>query len=222
MGGPQRARPHRHLHPATHPRRPAPGHGSTHATDSRCQDSRTTHMARPRIPAACSHPNTGRPGPPYPALVLPTFRPHPTTYHLMRDPPPGPAHRPPSTTPTRHAQAEQAPHTHVCQHVRTTSPHAPTPPSIHRYRQLPTTACPLCMCQRLPETALPCNPDHWVCVGAARRLTHCPHCGDLNPHHRTQPPPPPATAASSGDSLTPSRTTWEGTTWRTQRILRGP
>ena len=35
-------------------------------------------------------------------------------------------------------------------------------------------------------------------------------------------PPPPATGASLGHSSTPSGTTWEGTTWRTQRTTRGP
>ena len=39
---------------------------------------------------------------------------------------------------------------------------------------------------------LPCSPDHWVCLGAAHRLSHCPHCGDLNPHHCMQPAAPAA------------------------------
>ena len=83
-----------------------------------------------------------------------------------------------------------------CQHPRATSPHASTQPSVHSYRQPPATACPLCLRQRLPQTALPCNPDHWVCLGGAGCLTHCPHCRDRNSHHCTRPAaraaPPPA------------------------------
>ena len=82
--------------------------------------------------------------------------------------------------------------THTHQHARATSSHSSTPPSVHRYRQPPASACPLCVRQRLTQTALPCNPDHWVCLGAAHRLTHCTHCGDINPHHRTRPAAPAA------------------------------
>ena len=57
-----------------------------------------------------------------------------------------------------------------------------------------------------PQRALPCNPDHWVCLGAAHCLTHCPHCGDLNPHHRERPAaraaPPPASHPSFFGPLT--------------------
>ena len=87
-GSLQGARPHCRLHPATHPGRRPPGHGSAHATDGRCLDSRTTHILHPQILAACSHPNPCRPRPPPQIPVLPTGRPHPATYHPMRDPPP--------------------------------------------------------------------------------------------------------------------------------------
>ena len=80
--------------------------------------------------------------------------------------------------------------THTHQHARARSPHAPTPPSVHRYRQPPATACPLCVRQRLPQTALPYNADRWVCLEAAHRLTRCPHCGDLISYHCTRPAAP--------------------------------
>ena len=60
---------------------------------------------------------------------------------------------------------------------------------------------PLCVRQRLPQTALPCNQDHWVCLGAAHRLTHCPHYGDLNPHHRARPATPAAPPPASHPSF---------------------
>ena len=90
--------------------------------------------------------------------------------------------------------------TYAQQHARAASPHPPTPPSLHRYHQRPATACPLCVRQRLPQTALPCNPDHWVCLGAAHCLTRCPHCGDLNPHHRERPAAPAASPPASHPS----------------------
>ena len=99
----------------------------------------------------------------------------------------------------RHGAHEHHRHRkHTQQNACSASPNSPTPPSVHRYRQPPATACPLCVRQRLRQTALPCNQDHWVCLGAAHRLTHCPHCGDLNRHRRARPaapaasPPPPS------------------------------
>ena len=226
QGSPQGTRPHCRLHLATHPRGGPPGHGGAHAADGRCQDGRAALIPHPQIPAACGNPAPNRPSPPPQTPVLPTMRTYPVTYQ----------HGTPTTsTHTVHrAQHWQSTHghhrhrTHSNQHARATSPHLPTPPSVHRYHQPPATACPLCVRQRLPQTALPCNPDHWVCLGAAHRLTHSPHCGDLNPRHRERPaapaapPPPPATPASSGSSPTPSGTTWEGTTWRTRRTTHGP
>ena len=91
--------------------------------------------------------------------------------------------------------------THAHQHARAASRIFPTPPSVHRYRQPPATACPLCVRQRLLQTALACNPDYWVCLGAAHRLTHCPHCGDLNPHHRVRPAAPASTPPASHPSF---------------------
>ena len=81
------------------------------------------------------------------------------------------------------------------------APIPPTPPSVHRYHQPPATACPLRVRQRLPQTVLPCNPDHWVCLGAAHRLTHCPHCGDLQPHHHAPPAAPAAPPPASHHSF---------------------
>ena len=87
------------------------------------------------------------------------------------------------------------------QHTHTASPHCPKLPSVHRYRQPPATASPVCVRQQLPQTALPCNTNHWVCLGAAHRLTHCPNCGDLNPHHRAQPATPGAPQPASHPSF---------------------
>ena len=146
--------------------------------------------------------------------------------NLPHDTPPntGP---PPSLNTIHRAEHLQDTHvhhrhrTHAHQHAPATSPHSPTPPSVYRYRQPPATACPLCARQRLPQTALPCNPDHWVCLGAAHRLTNCPHCATLNPHQRAWPAAP-AAPASSGHAPTPSGTTLEGTTWQTRRTTHGP
>ena len=57
---------------------------------------------------------------------------------------------------------------------------------------------------------------------------YCPHCGDLNPHHRMQPAIPaapprasqPSFLGSLGDTLQDYLR--EGTTWRMQRTIRGP
>ena len=173
--------------------------------DSKCQDSRRTHIPHPQIPKACSHPAPGGPGAPPQTPVLPTVRPHTATHHLTRDPHP----RSHNINQARHRHGTHEHHrhrTHTCQHARGMRRHTPTPPSLHRYRQPPATACSLRVRQRLPQTALPCNPDHWVCLGAAHRLTHCPHCGDLNPHQRTLPaasaPPPPASHRSFFGLLT--------------------
>ena len=86
-GSPQRAHLHCRLHPAKDLRGQPPGHSSTHATDCRCQDSRTTHITHLQIPAPCSHPAPGGPDPAPQTAVLPTVRPHPATYHPTRDPP---------------------------------------------------------------------------------------------------------------------------------------
>ena len=121
---------------------------------------------------------------------------------LPADAGPSPPPSPRTIHHTRHQHSTQEHHrhrTHTQQHMHTTSPHAPMPPSVHRYRQPPATACPLCVRQRIPLTALPWNPNHWVCLGAAHPLTNCPHCRDPKPYHRAQfattaapPPPPPA------------------------------
>ena len=193
-GGPQGARPHCRLHLATHSRGRPSGHGSAHATDGRCQDSGAPHIPHPQIPAACRHPAQNQPSPPPQTPVPPTERTCPAFYQPARDP-----HH--ACTPsTRHntgtARTSTTDTAHTPASMR--APQAPVPftqPSVHRYRQPPATACSLCVRQRLPQIALPCNPDHWVCLGAAHRLTHCPHCGGLNPHHCARPaalaPPPP-------------------------------
>ena len=136
------------------------------------------------------------------------------TYDPTRDPLPGPhtiqqaAHRQGMHEYRRHR-------THTRQHACAKSPHSPTPPSVHRYRQLPASACRLFVRQRLPQTALPCNPDHGVCLGAAHRLTHRLHCSDLNPHHCTwsaapSAPPPPASHPSFFGPLTDALRNWLG------------
>ena len=120
----------------------------------------------------------------------------------------------------RHGTHEHHRHrTHTHQHARVASPHSPTPPSVHRCRQPPATTCPLCVRQRLPQTALPCNPDHWVYLGAAHRLTHCPHCGDLNPHHRARPAVPAAPCPCQPPQLL--RATHRRPTGPPGRVLRG-
>ena len=129
---------------------------------------------------------SNRPSPPPQTPVLPTVRTCLTTYHPAR------LH---TIHQAQHRQGMHEHHRHrtrTRRYARATSPHAPTPLSVHRYRQPPATACPVCVRQRLPRTALPCNPDHRVCLGAAHRLTHCPHCGDLNPPHHERPATPAA------------------------------
>ena len=180
-GGPQGSGLLCPLHPATHPRGQPPGHGSTNAADGRA-----TYVPHQHIPASSSHPTSSSNAPP-----LLTVRPHSATYHETQDPPPSP--RITQRAQHRHGTHEHDRHrTHTRQHGHTASSHAPTPPSFHRYRQSPATACPLSVRQRLPQTALPCSPNHWVCLGAAHCPTHSPGCGDLNPHHRAQPPTPAA------------------------------
>ena len=158
-GGPRGTRPYCRLHLARHPRGRPPGHDNAHAADGRCQDSRAAHVPHPQIPAACSHPAPNRPSPTPEAPVPPSLRTCPTNI-------------PPNTGPLarvhtihqaehRHGTHEHhrhRPHSH--QHARATSLHSPTPPPVHRYGQPPATACPFCVRQRLPQTALPCNPDH--------------------------------------------------------------
>ena len=187
-GGPQRTHPHCRLHLAMRPRGRPPGHSSAHAMDGCCQDSGAAHIPHPQEPAACSHPAPNGPSPPPQTPVLPTVRTCPTTYH-QHGTPRHTIHQAQDQHGTHEHHRHRA-HTH--QHARATRPGSPTPPSVHRYRQPPGTACPLCLHQRLPQTALPCNPDHWVCLGAAHRLTHCPHCGYPNPHHRERPAAPAA------------------------------
>ena len=188
-GSPQGTRPGSRLHLATHPHKGPPGNGGAHATDGHCQDSGAAHIPHPQIPAACSKPAPNRPSPPPQARVLPTMRTYPMTY--QHGTPTTPTHHPTSTTLARHTRAPQAPHTRppACARRQPPSPHATVSPQVpptasHRMPPLRTPA--------LPQTALPCNPDHWVCLGAAHRLTHCPHRGDLNPHHRERPAAPAA------------------------------
>ena len=162
-GGRQGACPHCSLHPATHPRGQPRGNGSAHATDRRCPNSPTTDIRHPQTPAACSQPTPGRADAPPQTPVVPTVRLHPVTYPTTPPPPSSPRT-------IHHARHRRGTHEHhrqrtrTNQHARTTSPHALTPPSVHRYRQPPASAYPLCVRQRLPETALPCNPDHCVCL----------------------------------------------------------
>ena len=173
---------------------------SAHAMDGRCHNGRTTHVPHPEIPAACSHP--------YPRHTRSTSSNSCSTNRETppSDLPPDAGSRPSSRTinQARHRHGMHEQHrrrTHTHQHAHTTSPHDPTPPSLHRYCQLPATACPLCVCQRLQQTALPCNPHHWVCLGAAHRLIHCLHCGNLNSHHGTQPAAPPEPSPASHPSF---------------------
>ena len=91
------------LHPATHPRRRPPSHGSALATDSSQQNSRATQVPHPQVPAAGSHPTPAGPGQSLQTPVPPTERPHPATDHQTQNPPFKPAHNPPRTTPLRHA-----------------------------------------------------------------------------------------------------------------------
>ena len=195
-GGPRGACIHCRLHSATHPRGRPQGHGSAHATNGRCQDSGTAHLPHPQIPAACGHPGPDGPGAPPQTPVLPTVRTYPARYHPARDP----AH---ACTPlTRHntgmarTSTTDTASTPASMRARQ-APRARTPPSVHRYRQPLATPCPLCVCQRLPQTALPCKTDHWVCLGAAHRLSHCPYWGG--------PPAPPPRAARSPSRTPPSR-----------------
>ena len=126
------------------------------------------------------------------------MRTYPMTY--QHGTPTTPTHHPPSTALARHTRAPHAPHTRPPALARRQppSPHATVRP------QVPPTASH--RMPRLPQTALPCNPDHWVCLRAAHRLTHCPHCADLNPHHRERPAapaaPPPASHPSFFGPLT--------------------
>ena len=195
-GGLQGTRPQCRLHLATDPRGRPPGHGNAHATDGRCQDSGAAHISHPQIPTACSRLAGNRPSRPPQTPVLQDHE------NLPHDIPPntGPPQRLHTIHQAQHQHGTQEHHKHrtnTHQHARARSPHSPSPPFVHSHRQPPATACPLCVRQRLPQTALPCNPDEWVCLRAAHRLTRCPHCGDLNSQQpraarrpsRTPPPP---------------------------------
>ena len=135
------------------------------------------------------------------------MRPQRATYQPTHDPPP-PVSAPATAQDAATARTSTTRYrTHARQHAHTASPHAPTPPSVRRYREMPATACPLCVRRWLPQTALPCNPKHLVSLGAAHCLSCTPHCPELNPQHQGQPaslaaPPPPR-----GHSSTPPRTT---------------
>ena len=125
------------------------GHGGTHATDGRCQDSGAAHIPHPRIPAACSHPAPNGPSSPPQTAVLSTVRTYPTTYHPTRDPNhayttstghnTGRAHR--STTGTAHTPDS----------MRT--PPAPTPP-----RHCPPTGTANCQQPHVPYAATTNGP----------------------------------------------------------------
>ena len=195
----QGARPHCRLHLATNPRERPP--------KPRQRTCNGRPLPRQRSSSHTAPTNTCSMQPPYPKRTKPDSSNSCSINcdNLPHDIPPSTG--PPPCLQTIH-QAENRhgthehhrPRTHTRQHASPTSPHAPTPPSVHRYRQPPATACPLCVGQRLPQTALPGNRDHWVCLGAAHRLTHCPHCGDFNHHHRERPAapaaPPPASPPS--------------------------
>ena len=152
--------------------------------------------------------NTCSMQPPYPKRTKPTSSNSCSTNHenLPHDIPPntGPPPRLHTIHRAQHRHSTNRHHghrTHAHQHARPASPYSLTPPSVHRYRQMPTTACLLCVRQRLSQTALPCSPDHWVCLGAAHRLTQGPHCGDLNPNHRARPAAPAELASASHSSF---------------------
>ena len=225
-GSPQGTRPHCRLHLTTHPRGGPPGHGGAHATDGRCQDSGAAHIRHPQIPAACSNPAPNRPSPPPQTPVLPTMRTYPVTY--QHGTPTTPTHHPPSTTLARHTRAPQAPHKRpsACARRQPPSPRATVCPQVpptasHRMSPLRTSAA---------TTDGPALQPRPLGLLGSRAPPHpLPPLRDLKPHHRERPaapaappPPPPATPASSGHSPTPSRTTWEGTIWRTRRTTHGP
>ena len=219
-GGPQGACPHCRLHPARHPCGGPPGHGSTHATDCRFQDSRTTQVPHPQIPAACSHAASCGPGPPPQSLVLPTVRPEPATYHLTWYPPPL-ARTPCTRHDTDTARTSTTGTAHTAGSMR--APQAPIPPH-HRpstgtanrrppralsvcangYHRRPYPATQTTGSAEEPHTASPLRPLR----GPQPRPPHA--ACSLSPT-----PTPPATRASSGHSPTPSGTTWEGIMWRT-------
>ena len=127
-GGPQGARPHCCLHPATHPHGRPPGYSSTHATDSCRQNGCATHVPHPQVPAACSQPTPDRPGPTPQTHVLSTVSPQPATYHPMQDYPP-PARAPSAAHNTDSARTSTTGTVHT--HVSMPTPQAPLPQRHH-------------------------------------------------------------------------------------------
>ena len=150
-------------------------------------------LPRQRSSSHTAPTNTCSMQPPCPKRTKPTSSNSCSTNHenLPHDIPPntGPPPRLHTIQQAQHRHDTHEHHRHrtrTHQHARAENSRSPGPPSVHRYHQPPATACSLCVRQRLPQTALPCNPDHWVCLGDAHRHTHCPLCGDLNPHQRAR------------------------------------
>ena len=139
-----------------------------------------------------------RPSPPPQTPILQTMKTYPVTY--QHGTPTTSTHRPPSTALAQHTRTPQAPHTlpPACARHQPPSPHAAVRP------QVPPTASHRMSPLRSPAatTDSPAlQPRPWGCLGAAHHLTHCPHCGDLNPRHRERPAAPAAPPPASHPSF---------------------
>ena len=202
---------------ARHPHRP--DHSQHHCTTHQMADAVPGNSKTRHHPPADRGTRGGPQG----------SHPHCRLHHANRETPPSDlppdarAPRPSSRTihhkGDRHRRHELHRHrTHTHQHAHTGSPHAPTPRSVRRFPQPRVTACPLYVRQWLPQTGLDCNPNHWICLGAAHSLSHCPHCGDLNPHHRAQPATQAAPLGQPAQLLRATHRHPPGLPWR---VLRG-
>ena len=143
-----------------------------------CAPKRTTpgprqHTCNPRMAFTCTYTRAATLPPTDQIQALNTC----STNHNApsNDLPPGAGPPPPCPHTIRHTQhrcgtqEHNRHHRHACQHEHIASPHAPTPPSIHRYRQPPTTACPFCVRLRefdwSPSSSAPLVPcSCWACV----------------------------------------------------------
>ena len=223
-GGLHGTRPHCRLHVATHPRGGSLGHGGAcngrplpgQRSSSHTAPTNTCGMQQPcpqqTKPTSSNSCSTNHENLPH---DIPTRDPHhaytPSTEHKT-----GTAHT--GTTGTAHTPTSmRAPPAPIppCHRpsTGTTNRQPPHVPSAYAtgYHRRPWPATQTTGSAREPRTASPTAPT-------AGTSTPTTASGPRPQAH----PPPPATPASSGRSPTPSGTTWEGTTWRTQRTTHGP